>query len=543
MYSPYLCWAAASLLLLVACGVASQKFCKSTPAWIEELHLLGLPRKRKLPGTAVICGGSIAGIVTARICADHFERVIIVDPEMQDAEKPKTRIMQYYSTHGRLTDTTPQHKSLTYLAIGFLSLFIDGARKLWPDIDDEILATGGRTCPADTQVHYSGVLIPTPYRDYPPGQFPDTLVIRRSKLQTVLHRLMIRHSSAATITVLAGTTRGIKISADGTVIKSVVVRDPSGVHLSLDNVAILAGEFRLMVYFHYCTGATQAGLRWLKAAGLPLSNDLRRCYNANLRYVTIDFTVSPALAAKLPIPEAHTKSITIYVYVPHDDSKACYVSFLKTENDTSASVPIQQKMRLILDSATHALNRRQRYATDPRRSRSIYQGIPRMHPTHSRLVDQSYVQYSLAPPGALPSNFVALGDASLQLNPVHGQGFGKIMLNGITLNSILHAIDSPTLLPSNFGARYFKKSASPMKELWITKLPSDYGSSSCEPMKGETRDTGRIMRWLELKLLSAATQDEEVASAFWHVRHMRARDIAFFAPTVLWKVIKTRSIF
>jgi hypothetical protein len=43
---------------------------------------------------------SISGIVAARICGDHFERVIIVDPEIEDSEKPKTRILQYNAGHG-----------------------------------------------------------------------------------------------------------------------------------------------------------------------------------------------------------------------------------------------------------------------------------------------------------------------------------------------------------------------------------------------------------------------------------------------------------
>ncbi|KAJ6617878.1 hypothetical protein B0H10DRAFT_2032034 [Mycena sp. CBHHK59/15] len=86
---PSLWLALAACLLLAAC-LAWQKLCKSPPTWIKELHSLGQTRKHKFPGTAIICGGSIAGIVTARICADHFQRVIIIDPEMQDSERPKT---------------------------------------------------------------------------------------------------------------------------------------------------------------------------------------------------------------------------------------------------------------------------------------------------------------------------------------------------------------------------------------------------------------------------------------------------------------------
>jgi hypothetical protein len=56
---------------------------------------------------------SIAGLTAARICHDHFERVIIVEPEAwlvtpegwKPAREPKkrtrARVMQYQSIHGK----------------------------------------------------------------------------------------------------------------------------------------------------------------------------------------------------------------------------------------------------------------------------------------------------------------------------------------------------------------------------------------------------------------------------------------------------------
>ncbi|KAF8193067.1 hypothetical protein K438DRAFT_1829065, partial [Mycena galopus ATCC 62051] len=141
-----------------------------------------------------------------------------------------------------------------------------------------------------------------------------------------------------------------------------------------------------------------------------------------------------------------------------------------------------------------------------------------------KIPEQSYIKYHSVPAGALPSNFIAVGDAHIQLNPVHGQGVSKVMLNAITLNSLLHSIDAfVPILPGDFSARYFKKNA------------AHYGSLACEPMAGETRDNGRLARWFELKLISAATQYEEVASVLWHVRNMVAAERALLAPTVLWK--------
>ncbi|KAJ7633705.1 hypothetical protein B0H17DRAFT_1108034 [Mycena rosella] len=515
-------WLASAVFLLVVCITGWQKFCKSPPAWIKELSLLGQPRKHKLPGTAVICGGSIAGIITARICADHFERVIVIDPEIQDAEKPKTRIMQYNAGHI------------------FLSLFIDGARRLWPSLDTEIQAAGGRTCFADFQVHYSGALLPAPYQEYSPGKFPDTLVIRRSLAQKVLHRLLIRHPTASNITVLPGIVRGVDASEDKTSIQSVVVRKLDGTSISLHDIGMVAD----------CTGTTQAGLKWLRAAGFDIPDHIRHLYNVNMRYVTLCFDVPPALAAKLPIPEAQKKTMAVHGYVPHDNATSSLIALFITDNNT---------MQMMIANTTDELPKS---APDVVPFIAGFKGyalpIPSWvietiqilceegNPSFNiiKTSSQSYVQYHCVPPGAIPSNFVAFGDASLQLNPIHGQGFGKIMMNGIALNSLLHGLTPhSTALPMDFSARYFKSSASSTHSLWEATRLHDYGLLNCEPMQGETKDSGRFMRWFELKVLSAATKDEEVASALWHVRHMRAADKALLAPTVLWKILRTRSIF
>ncbi|KAF7367483.1 hypothetical protein MSAN_00811200 [Mycena sanguinolenta] len=165
---------------------------------------------------------TIAGIITARICADHFERVIIIDPEIEDPEKPKTRILQYNASHV------------------FLSLFVEGARRLWSNFDAEMIAVGGRFNIADTQIHYSGIPLLNPYHDYLPGQFPRTLNMRRSLAQKVLHRLLM----SSNVTRLAGTVRGVRATEDRTSIETVTVRQLDGSHLSLDNVALVAGQFK-----------------------------------------------------------------------------------------------------------------------------------------------------------------------------------------------------------------------------------------------------------------------------------------------------------
>ncbi|KAJ6518128.1 hypothetical protein C8R47DRAFT_1232136 [Mycena vitilis] len=532
--SAVLTCAIAAFLLLA--GFAWQKLCKSSkPAWIKQFHLLGRPRKHKFPGTAVICGGrckavsfssqytphpssSIAGIVTARICADHFERVIVVDPEIDDPDKPKTRLVQYNASHA------------------FLTLFIDGARRLWPTFDDELKASGARTAPADMQIHYAGLEIPYPRDEYAAGKVPDTMVIRRATGQALLHRLLMKHPTAANIIPLAGTVRGFNVARDRACIESVLVRQADGKQTSLNDVALVVD----------CTGGIQGGFKWLKAAGVPLPDSLRSHYDGNLCYLTLCFDVPPALASTLPIPEAMKNTGALHVAFSQTHELPMFLGLIVTDNNT---------MQLLLGNSVYEDLPRTRFQVIPFLKASNLPLPPwvvevvdilceRTDPSFDpiRLPAQSYVRYEKAKD--LPSNFVAVGDANLKLNPIHGQGFAKCIVNGIALAASLHAIDEdsvPTALPADFSAKYFRKSAGDMEALWDATRLHDYGSPVCEPMEGETKDTGSLARWFERKLLVAASQDNEVASAVWHVRHLLAADKALLAPTVLWKILRAPS--
>ncbi|KAJ7086215.1 hypothetical protein C8R44DRAFT_893670 [Mycena epipterygia] len=518
----------ASACVVVTLGILWQKLCKSRPVWIKELDFLGQPRKQKLPGTAIICGGSISGIVTARILADHFERIVLVDPELEDDEKPKTRIIQYNALHA------------------FLSLFVLGARRLWPNFDAEFKAAGGRLAPNDGHVHYSGVLLAAPYKDYPSGRLPDTLMMRRPNAQKVLHTLLIQHPTANNLSLLAGTVRGVQAVADMTSIQSVIVRQVDGTEVRLDDVALVAD----------CTGMAQAGLKWLKSAGYFLPENLRCSYNGNLRYSTLCFTVPPELEAVLPIPPDHLTTGSVFVYSQHFDYGSSLVVLVKADNNT---------MQLLFSSSDDAELPRIPSDVVP-----FLSGLGGHGPVPSWVIETvsilcesgnpsfdnikiptlSYIQYHTVPTRTLPSNFIAIGDANLKLNPVYGQGFAKIMLNGLALNSLLNTIN-PALqeLPRDFSARYFKNNAAHTHGLWravfhedSTRL-HDYGAPGCEAMEGETKETGRFMHWFEMKLITAASQDDEVGSALWHIRNLLAADRVLLAPTILWKIMWTGSRF
>ncbi|KAJ7051156.1 hypothetical protein C8F01DRAFT_1377091 [Mycena amicta] len=504
-----------------------QKYCNRPPAWMKQMEALGRKRDKLIPGTAVVCGGSVSGTIAARICADHFERVVVVDPDIGNAEKDRTRIVQRNAAHV------------------YLCLFVAGARRLWPGFDAEVERAGGRFEPADLQLHYSGVELLTPYKDYPQGKFPSTLVMRRSAVQKVLHRLLLGAVSAvADIRVLAGTVRGFRSSSDKQSIESVTVRCADGTQIQLEDVSLVVVKI--------APGRTQEGFKWLKSAGYP--HFLTISGVATIQVCAISLTRSPSrrkFMSELPIPRAQRKAAIVYTYVPHDDTQACLFAIVRSDNDVVQCLfGDTGSMELPRDPADMVpFIERFAGSTKPipvwviETVKMLVErcGAPTIDPI--KLAPLQYIRYHSIT-DEIPSNFIALGDAGLFLNPIHGQGFAKAMMNGITLNSLLHSLPIvTTALPPNFSTRYFKMSASCTEGLWDATRLHDYGSVSCTPMEGETKDSGRVVRWVEKKLITAATQDEQVASALWHVRQMLAAESVLLAPSILWKVLTTPSMF
>jgi hypothetical protein len=94
-------------------------------------------------------GFSIAGLVTARICHDHFERVIIVEPEAwlttsegwDSAQQPqknrRTRIMQYESIQGQYISYC-YYSTLTIRGITAFQVFgLLSLKKLFTAVEEE----------------------------------------------------------------------------------------------------------------------------------------------------------------------------------------------------------------------------------------------------------------------------------------------------------------------------------------------------------------------------------------------------------------------
>ncbi|KAG8861409.1 hypothetical protein FRB96_002858 [Tulasnella sp. 330] len=88
-----------------------------------------------------------------------------------------------------------------------------------------------------------------------------------------------------------------------------------------------------------------------------------------------------------------------------------------------------------------------------------------------------FIKYQEAAMGALPSNWVAVGDAVMKVNPIYGTGCTKAMMDVVTLDSLLHRVPSQQDLAPGFRTSRNTKA-------------NNYGWSTTDLARGETLATG-----------------------------------------------------
>ncbi|KAF9038307.1 hypothetical protein BDZ89DRAFT_1035621 [Hymenopellis radicata] len=371
---------------------------------VHDLDLLQTPRTDgKLDGTAVICGGSIAGLLAARACQKHFRRVIIVEPETwlaTDAgrrvdgwkqDRARTRVMQYRSLQGN------QGVILKYLT------------KMFPDFQDECQRSGIQSYnsvgPADFGTSFAGTLVKMPWKYYTKETMPRTIFSSRKGLETI-----IRYESRLIAGLVVGVTPDAK---DPSRMGQVSVRTESGTIVHIDASLVVD-----------CTGITRAGLKWLVRAGYGQST----------------------LFARLPLPE-HRRKGAICTYLEDQPSLGRRFFVLTNMDGDQNAARSGGLLRLLVVLVPF------RDPVPP----WVFDTIEMLKEVETReCVSQvhvpptGYIQYHLA--DHLPSNFAALGDSVMSVNPTFG-------------------VKSSSGLTKDFSTKFFKKHYQKTNPVWqLAKL-------------------------------------------------------------------------
>lgn len=138
----------------------------------------------------------------------------------------------------------------------------------------------------------------------------------------------------------------------------------------------------------------------------------------------------------------------------------------------------------------------------------------------------------------LPENFVVLGDAACAFNPVYGQGMTIASLGALTLRQCLReqeeweADGSQYLLSQRFQQRLAKVNKAP----WMMATGEDYRYRETEG--GAPGVMTRFMHWYMDRVLQLATREVAVRSVLLEVFNLLIPPSALFRRAILFRVIR-----
>ncbi|KAK0501778.1 hypothetical protein EDD18DRAFT_1347849 [Armillaria luteobubalina] len=420
---------------------------------------LRLPSK-KIKGTAVICGGSVGGLLAARVCHDHFDNVVIVEPEtwLNSEDARRTDSWNQENRRSRVV----QYESFQVIPVmGYMIM-----SRLFPNFEEECKISGIKVGPHETRTYVSGHALKRPHAEYG-GKLPKTIYASRAGLETCLRRLVLggRYKN---IRQIVGTVTDVSRSAsDPNLLDAVTIRTPDG-HSSLGASLIID-----------CTGPASTGLKWLRRAGygfagsynkdqLPL-DDLRITYDQKLKYTTLQFRVAPDVARRLPgLPAPFDECGFIYCLATDPAKETRCLFSNRVDKDIihiCFSVMGECELPTDLDAAKACVRSLVVDKPIPQSFFALLDALDEVQDTMTcskvNFLGSSYVQYEKGV--SLPSNLIALGDSVMKVNPMYGHGCAKAFFGAVCLNVLLQ---NSTEIHESFASRFFRMQAEKIVPLW-----------------------------------------------------------------------------
>lgn len=128
--------------------------------------------------------------------------------------------------------------------------------------------------------------------------------------------------------------------------------------------------------------------------------------------------------------------------------------------------------------------------------------------------------------GRFPGGLVAIGDAVASVNPIYGQGLTVAALQASALSAYLRA-GAP---PHEAAWDYFRRSGVVVDAAWQVSATTDLA----QPHVADARPrTYPLTRWLGDKIVEASVIDPAVNRVFMNVAHMRSHPKTLSQPSVL----------
>jgi 2-polyprenyl-6-methoxyphenol hydroxylase-like FAD-dependent oxidoreductase len=434
---------------------------------------------------AIVIGGSMAGLVAARVLADHFPRVTIVDRDRFPAEPlPRAGVPQSRHVHVLLLGGK---RTLEDLFPGLdAALAADGAPSM--DLLGEflVLGLGGWNC-----------------------RFPSPYVMRtcsRPLLEWHVRRRLAAHPAIRFLEA----TRVVGLLADARTGRVTGVRvqprgEESAPEQALDAALVVDAG-----------GRDSRAPQWLQALGYQAPRET--IVNSFLGYASRVYEPPPGF-------QARWKGAMLVAKAP-DNRRGGVLWPLEGGRWIVTLIGIAHDYPPTDDDAFLAFAR-------SLRSPLIYEAIKDarpLTPIHGyRRTENRWRHYERL--DRWPDGFVVLGDAACAFNPVYGQGMTTAALGAARLDRCLREARGDAGMARRFQRELARVIATP----WLMATGEDFRWSTTEG--GQRSLQMRLLHRYIDQVLILNTQSTTACATFSQVAHLIDPPASFFKPRMLTQVL------
>jgi 2-polyprenyl-6-methoxyphenol hydroxylase-like FAD-dependent oxidoreductase len=435
---------------------------------------------------AVVIGGSMAGLLAARVLSDHFSQVTLIERDkFSDAPvsrrgQPQTRHLHGLLAGGRTVLETYFPGLTASLQAGGATLGDMGQAARWH-------ISGGYRVQYDSGM--KALMMSRPFLEWH---------IR----QRVLQLPNLKVLDGCTVTELISTPDHRQVTG---------VRLQSKQHHESEPILPTDLSADLVVD---ASGRGTVAPRWLEALGYASPPETQ--VTVNVGYATRIFRRQPTdlSNAKLliisPDPPQHNRSGVVFP-IEGDRWMVTLASW------GEASLP--QSPESFLEFA-HSLP-----APD------IYDLISKAEPI-SEVVGYRYpasVRRHYEKLTRVPAGFLLIGDALCSFNPTYGQGMTSAALQAETLDQLLKEHSSLTPL----APKFFQQVARIVDIPWQLAVGEDFRFATTVGRKTSVTDA---FNWYATYVYRATHTDPNVYTAFLRVMNLLASPLSLLHPQILWRV-------
>ena len=431
---------------------------------------------------AVVVGGSVAGLLTARVLADFFDTVIVVD---------RDRLPTHPESRKGVPQSPQPHVLFTR---GYQIL-----EELFPGIGDDLQQAGAVPIDWAREFHYFNEGAWNCRTDQPTNIASFTC--SRPLLEWAIRQKLAAFSQVKFVDrhrVTGLLSKSGKIT--GVELESV----PEKVRSQLSTALVVDAS-----------GRGSAAPKWLENAGFQAPSET--VVNPFLGYATRRYHA--------PKDVAHDWKVMLISQQPPDATRLGYLAkiedgqWIATLGGYGHDFPPIDELGFLAFARSLP-------------SSEFYDAIVTAKPVSEiyahRATANRWRHYEKVKP---PDGFVALGDAVCALCPVYGQGMTISALSALVLRNWLANSDRHS---ADFQSQLAQSNRFP----WMLAVGQDSRFLTTEgrsrPNWAENLLSGYVKR-----LMKQTSSDSEMNTLFMEIAHLLKSPAAFYHPKVVWQVIKS----